>query len=246
MVFFRATFVKNLRNIKGYEDTKLVLPPFHHLFHWKSNFNQNQIFWNKFFDLKSFKKYTDVLDMWEFFEEIRPIIADDQILIDEVYKMQHFENMFENGVFEDKFEEIACTRGKKQGFSYFEYSFGIIFIYKHYNICFFRYNNITENHISCLSFQGSAMLLYKVLEKNQHKRPTGPRIVLFLQAETILHDYFGDVEYWKVRRSMRFNKNLIQIADTYRNDYLGSTNDLDLIQRPEDWIQEKVLYDLTI
>lgn len=179
--------------------------------------------------------------MWEFFEEIREFMTDSQVVIDEVYKMQHFDNMFENGVFEDKFEEVACSRRNKQSSSYFEYNYDSHYYFR-YKICLcFRYINITENHISCLNFQGSAMLLHKVLETNQHNRQARPRIVLFEQAETILHDFFGDEEYWKVRRSMRFNNNLVSIADAYRKDYLGSTNEKDLIQRPYDWQQEKVI-----
>ena len=222
--YFRATFLNKLNKNKGYENTKLVLPPFHHLFHWKSNFNQHQIFWNRFFNLESLKKFTNVVDIWEFFDEIKPSFKDDQLIINEVYKLQHFDSMFENGIFLDKFEEIACTRKNKHGSNYYEY------------------NNITENHINCLNFQGSASLLYNILEKYKHKykHKNYPRIILFENAETVLHDYFGDGEYWKARRSMRFNEKLVTIANNYRRDYLGSTNELDLVQRPENWMNEKV------
>ena len=66
-----AVFLESLRKMKGYENSYLVLPAFHHLYHWKSNFKQNLMFWNHFFDLNSLKMYTNVLDMWEFFEKIK-------------------------------------------------------------------------------------------------------------------------------------------------------------------------------
>lgn len=40
---------------------------------------------------------------------------------------------------------------------------------------------------------------------------------------------------------MRFNKNLQDIAEAYRFEFLGSTNEKDLIQRPDLWTQETVI-----
>lgn len=35
-----AIFMKNLRQVEGYRNSFLVLPAFHHLYHWKSHFQQ--------------------------------------------------------------------------------------------------------------------------------------------------------------------------------------------------------------
>jgi hypothetical protein len=40
---------------------------------------------------------------------------------------------------------------------------------------------------------------------------------------------------------MRFNKNLQAIGDAYRADFLASTDEKDMVQRPELWTDEKVL-----
>jgi peptide-O-fucosyltransferase len=69
-----------------------------------------------------------------------------------------------------------------------------------------------------------------------------PRIVFFFNAETVLHDYWGNDEYWKARRSMRFNNYLVQEANKYRLDHFGSSNDLDEVQRPDSWLSEKVCF----
>ncbi len=219
-----AIFIKNLRKYKEYENAHLVLPVFHHLYHWKSQFRQSNIFWNHFFDLESLKLYTNVLDMWEFFDVIRSKFKSDHVEIGEVYKLQHFESMFENGVFVDKFEEAACTRHEYDNYHYME-----------------NYYNISEKTITCLNFQGSVMLLKDVLDiyKHKHAKRT-PRIVLFAHTETALHDHFGDVEYWRARRSMRFNSNLALIGNAYRADFLGSTDEKDNVQRPKLWTDEKV------
>lgn len=219
-----AVFVKKLRQSKGFRNAKLVLPPYPHLFHWKSNFKQIQIFWNKFFDLPSLKLYTEVIDFWEFLNEVKHLKnSKGSLVIDDVFKLQHFDSMFDNGVFEDKFEEAACRRSRYSTNNYFEY------------------HNITENRLLCLNFQGSAGLLYKVLKTYVPlKKSEKPRIVMFANAETVLHDYFGDEEYWMARRSMRFSKRLVDIANEYRRGVFGSTDELDFVQRPLHWIDEKV------
>lgn len=98
-----ATFLKQLRLVKEYSNAILVLPAFHHLYHWKSNFRQSNMFWNHFFDLESLKRYTKILDMWEFFDILQSN-GRHQVEIDQVFRLQQFEEMFENGVFIDKFE----------------------------------------------------------------------------------------------------------------------------------------------
>lgn len=218
-----ATFIRQLRTFEGYRSTHLVLPVFHHLYHWKSQFPQSNMFWNHFFDLPSMKRYTSVLDLWEFFDIIKLKTGNDQVEIGEVYKLQHFESMFENGVFVDKFEEAACTRHEYDNYHYME-----------------NYYNITEKTITCVNFQGSVMLLKDILDEYKNRSKKKPRIVLFAHAETALHDFFGDSEYWRARRSMRFNKNLQAIAAAYREDFLGSTDEKDKVQKPEIWTDEKV------
>lgn len=66
------------------------------------------------------------------------------------------------------------------------------------------------------------------------------RSILISHAEVSLHDRFGDKIYWQARRSMRFNKDLVNIANTFRKNYLNSTNQKDKTIRPIDWRLEKV------
>lgn len=164
--------------------------------------------------------------MWEFFDIIKSETASKKIEIGEVYKLQHFESMFENGVFVDKFEEAACTRHEYENYHYME-----------------NYYNITEKTITCINFQGSVMLLKDILDaykdRYDSRKSIMPRIVLFAHAETALHDFFGDAEYWKARRSMRFNKNLRNIGNSYRSDFLLSNDEHDKVQKPYLWTDEK-------
>lgn len=67
-------------------------------------------------------------------------------------------------------------------------------------------------------------------------------MIMFLNAEIFLHDHWGNNEYWKARRSMRFSKNLIKIANRFRLTKFNSTNDRDQVQRPDNWLNEKVIF----
>lgn len=64
--------------------------------------------------------------------------------------------------------------------------------------------------------------------------------IAFLNAETVLHDYWGGPEYWMVRRSMRFNSFLVEVADNFRREMLNSTDAYDATERPMDWQHEIV------
>ena len=49
----------------------------------------------------------------------------------------------------------------------------------------------------------------------------GTSIVLD-RAENLLHDSFGDENYWAIRRSMRFASKLVRIGDKFRKENLDS------------------------
>lgn len=149
-----AVFIKSLK--ATYPNVRLVLPPFSELFHWRSrDVDQKHIFWNQFFDLDSLKLYTDVIDMWEFWEEVRPYLRqqppENSVLIDEVYRLKHYKDMFANGVFVDKFERTKCSKSEQTAGNYF------------------GYHNLTAKKVSCVNFQGAANLLTDLLKKFEPK-----------------------------------------------------------------------------
>uniref|UniRef100_A0A182P6V3 GDP-fucose protein O-fucosyltransferase 2 n=1 Tax=Anopheles epiroticus TaxID=199890 RepID=A0A182P6V3_9DIPT len=219
-----AVFVQFLRTQPGYRRTRLVLPPWSSLVHWRShNLDQQQLLWANFFHLPSMRRYTDVLDMDEFFAEHERLHGRDPptVLLDEVYKLKHFEQMFENGVFVDKFEEHVCPGGHEATLPYL------------------GYGNLTAEAFTCLHFQGSAMLLHRLLERYRPARPHPVRTVLVLNAEIVLHDLWGNVDYWEARRSMRFAPELVEVATRFRADTLNSTDRADRTMRPTRWTDER-------
>lgn len=73
----------------------------------------------------------------------------EQLIIDEVFILQNFEDMFKTGNFEDKMAVEECT----------ENDF----------VNFYEYDNLTSNNIRCLSFHGHASQLISILEKSTSK-----------------------------------------------------------------------------
>lgn len=49
--------------------------------------------------------------------------------------------------------------------------------------------------------------------------------MLILNAETVLHDNWNDREYWRARKSMRFNDELLAVADEFRKNTFHSLDD---------------------
>ena len=59
--------------------------------------------------------------------------------------------------------------------------------------------------------------------------------VMLDRAEKLLHDWFGDEEYWGARRSMRFSDRLVERANQFRLYMLDSEDSKDNTEVVEDW-----------
>lgn len=66
------------------------------------------------------------------------------VIVDEVYVLQHFEDMFKTGNFEDRLAVEDCQNEIQTNFFYFD--------------------NVTSENMYCLSFHGHTSLLTKILE----------------------------------------------------------------------------------
>merc|ERR1712241_570961 len=84
-------------------------------------------------------------------------------------------------------------------------------------------------NMECLSIQGTTKIMAGHLEIMAEKYKS----FMLDRAENLLHEYFGDAEYWSARRSMRFADHLKDIADKFRNDELNSNDENDSTVMPE-------------
>lgn len=225
-----AVFVRELQKTKEFKNIRLVLPPWRRLYHWKSHhIDQDQLTWELFFDLESMRRYAPILDFSEFMQEFKEfgIRMYPFIPVHKIVQLHHYKEMFENGVFKDKWEySTECPPNPQllQG-SYLEEAPLVPM----------------DNEVQCVLYQGSANLLKGVLRKvlNSFKIVNYPRVIGVFNAEIVLHEHWGDREFWRARRSMRFSNHLRKIADEFRLNYFQSTDETDMVQRPIMWEAEQ-------
>ncbi|XP_075748524.1 O-fucosyltransferase 2 isoform X3 [Rhipicephalus microplus] len=141
-------------------------------------------------------------------------------LIDKVFYLQHYPSTFTSSNWIEKYEEGSCLEET----GYFEESNG------EFTGWFWGYNDVVSKEVSCFYVQGSGSTLKPLLQ--EHSNHTS---IMLDRAEVMLHDNFGDPDYWEIRRSMRFSKRLRDVADKFRRDSLNSDDERDGTVLDEDW-----------
>ncbi|XP_012289250.1 GDP-fucose protein O-fucosyltransferase 2 isoform X2 [Orussus abietinus] len=215
-VYIRAAvFVKDLAEQDNEFDWQLVLPPWEKLYHWKSRDlgSQLQIPWGTFFDIESLRKFAPVIEMYDFLKEYPS--EHGTTIVDKLYILQNDEEMFKTGKFEDKNEVVKCLSDSQQ------------------RIVTWGYSNISMKEVSCLTFHATVSGLRKNLQPKIYSS------VAFDHMEVALHDSYGSQNYWRARRSMRYNSELYEIAKKFREQFLHSNDVKDQTIRSSDWTKEK-------
>ncbi|XP_046453273.1 GDP-fucose protein O-fucosyltransferase 2-like isoform X1 [Daphnia pulex] len=218
-VFIRlAVFVKRLQQ---HGDWVLVLPPWGPLPHWKSNDigDQFKLPWKLFFNTESLIKYVSITELSDLLSEKK------NLLINQLFYLQHFQDGWESGKWEEKYKFENCINK----LPYRETKDGAI------KGWFWGYEKIEVRNISCVSFQGHFRKLLPIL--SQHSKKSGD-IIMIDRGEIPLHDDYGGVEYWKVRRSMRYSFKLYALASQFRLEFLQSDDETDRTSLPSDWRDE--------
>lgn len=142
-----AILVKNLREKHHSEDWTLVLPPWPHLHHWKSDLPQSDVPWGHFFDLASLNEFVPTVEFEDFVTETGGII-------DEVVHLQSYREGWT--VFEDKWREDECTEPlqyEQKGDKWKGRFFGYL-------------DTVFARNCRCISILGRASLLEDVLRRD--------------------------------------------------------------------------------
>ncbi|VVD04027.1 unnamed protein product [Leptidea sinapis] len=119
-----------------------------------------------------------------------------ELKIDRLYVLQNYPNAFENGDFTEKWK-VADTCNN-------------------YERSFWGYKNISVKEEICINFQGKISQLWDVIALHP-----ADKHVMFSHGEIPLHDTYGTKTYWDCRRSMVFNKQLIEKSEQYISKYLN-------------------------
>ena len=102
---------------------------------------------------------------------------------------------------------------------------------------FWRYEQTRASQVDCLSVQGTTRIMRDFIEDSSEFDT-----IMLDRAENLLHEYFGGVEYWSVRRSMRFNQELVALAKDFRAEELDSTDEEDGTVLPPMWETHQVYH----
>ena len=139
--------------------------------------------------------------------------------------MQNYAEGWKNGKFEEKFDYRECIdppRYRKEDET------GL------YVGWFWEYSEMRTKEFKCLSVQGHTETI------REHVAKKGVKALMLDRGEQVMHDRFGDENYWGVRRSMRFSEELVGIANNFRRSKLGSTDEKDYTIRSQKWEDFKV------
>lgn len=191
-VYMRFAIMVSEARKKGNNNWNLVLPPWHNLYHWKID----RAFpkpWSIFFDIESLRSFSPVLELREVFTKLK----NNALEIDTLYVLKNFEDAFENGVFEEKWQTLSKCN---------------------YNAKFWGYKNVTAKEVVCVEFQGKISQLWELISLHLTDKK-----IMFAHGEIPLHVNYGTKTYWDCRKSMKFNKNLIKIAKEYMGEFLDCT-----------------------
>jgi len=94
--------VENLvRRLRKDEPWVLVLPPWPHLVHWRSNYPQGNIPWSMFFDLDSLNEYVPSIEYEDFLKEYG-------YEIDRILYLQNYAEGWTSDTWEDKIDVRDC------------------------------------------------------------------------------------------------------------------------------------------
>jgi len=214
-VFMRIAILVRKLNLASPDTTfTLVLPPWGHLYHWQTRKLgiQNKILWSVFFDVKRINNFVPVIEFSDF-------LSKEGSQINMVYYLQGYEGGWKDGKFEEKFKVSECLSDPV----YQKDENGL------YEGFFWDYMQVRADQFECLSVQGATRVLHKFLEES------GDASIMLDRAENLLHDHFGDVNYWGVRRSMRFANHLVQISNQFRLIEFSSSDELDDTMVHKDW-----------
>ncbi|XP_038078344.1 GDP-fucose protein O-fucosyltransferase 2-like isoform X1 [Patiria miniata] len=196
-------------------DWVLVLPPWGRLYHWRTrSLEQIRIPWATFFDVESLNRYIPVIEFEDFIKETG------QAAIDQILYLQAYKEGWTNGKWEEKIDERECIEPPA-------YRLDEAGVFRGW---FWGYPDAYAKAFKCLSVQGMARILAPVLLNNFTARS-----VFVDRGEKVMHDRFGDVSYWTVRRSMRFAKHLRDIGDEFRESKLESTDEKDKTVMTDNW-----------
>lgn len=197
----------------------LVLPKWSLLPHWRRKRSDDSITqWKSYFDVQSLNRFIPVIEFDEFVSHFK---REDKTVIDVVLSLEHFDDTFQSTDWSERHDLKACNRTK-----HFE-TIGskVVYLYE-------KSDQLIYGQLFCLKIEGFLSTLRHIIVDEF----SNANFVFISNAEVIVNNEFGSKDYWDVRRSMRFNDNLISIGNQFRKKYLNSDDISDRTVIDSDWM----------
>lgn len=211
-VYIRAANLIKHMITRG-EDWVLVLPPWSHLYHWKSRYlHQIGTEWKSFFDLNKMSLYVPVMEFTDF-------VALNGPKIDHLLYLQRHPEGFSNG-WRELVEIGEC---KRENELYRKGEDGLFHGY------FWNMDKVSAANFNCIDVQGSASILADFLKTVTAKSVYLPRF------EEVLHITYGGNDFFQARRSLVFAEHLRKEGDSFREKHLNSNDVSDKTVYNADW-----------
>lgn len=139
-VYMRAANL--VRRLRQNEPWILVLPPWPHLHHWRSNYLQENIPWRMFFDLDSLSEHVPCMEYEDFLTEYG-------YKIDRILYLQQYAEGWTSETWEDKIDPRDCIEEAPyvRDNNHWKRSYGAIF------------PELRSKEFQCMSVQGFASIM---------------------------------------------------------------------------------------
>ena len=149
-----VSLILNLRRTTSY-NWILVLPPWPHLYHWKSHFIQNSVQWSRFFDIKALNQLLPCIELESYIKREGHVINEVSHVTNflhlqysaniKVLQLQRPKDPWKNGEFIQSITEEVCS-------------------VPHQDIVFDN-EKLLVGKRTCLAVQGQVSLLCSYLEE---------------------------------------------------------------------------------
>ncbi|CAD5120595.1 DgyrCDS9157 [Dimorphilus gyrociliatus] len=160
---------------------------------------------------------------WKTFFDVQSL-KDSKPKIEQIYYLQRYKEGWSGGRWEEKIDVRDCL--DPTGFEKIDGK---------WKWSFFGYSEkIYGEKFDCLSVQAEIATMKKFLLNEK------ARSIFLLHAEELIHGRFSEWsrEWWTARRSMRFSKELVNTANSFRKEKLQSTDDSDKTIQDPDWTKQ--------
>ena len=202
-----ASLVRRL--VDSGQEWVLVLPPWPHLYHWRSGY-QNGLSWSQFFDISNLSRFIPVLDYRIYEERHSPV------RIDRLWQLETPDFTAEDYSFETEFSQLPCNDATMQ------YTHSPATGSYHDPMLEELFGSIAIRRVECYRVMGSTDIIESELSSVQ-----AGELVLIDHFEVLMHYDFAGGLYWAARASMVYAEHLRAIGNEFMREHLSFSPETD-------------------